>query len=673
MLLRNHMRPPMLMVMQLFTLMAALAFIESAHAASVTFEAKSGVLGSDWALSENVGTACIYITTEDIGYNPISSNRVATYTVTFPAAGTYQLYARILVGPGGYDSDSLFYGNGFGAENPSNNADWIFVNGLAGAGFSNATDIVTGNGTLGSGMWKWINLSQFTGQAGFTVGAGNLTQTFQIGGRETNLYIDKFVFGPANDTFTVSNLDNGTDGTPMPPPNCSIDWTNPRQHISGFGFSSAWCGTLSAAKNSALYGTLGMSLLRVRIDENNNWTDESNNAAAAHAYGAKVLGCAWKAPAYMTYTNVTPTLTNCYLLPNDYKAYALWLNQAANYHHLDYVSVLNEPNLTSSDPTYLNMTADQIRIFCASNAPSIGRPVAMADAFNFDDSVSDPTLNDSNAVKNVSIVSGHFYGGGNYVHTNALAHGKPVWMTEHYLTGGRDNFAVDLSLAKEINDAMNNQFSAYIAWWVQDGDTNINLANSSGYIYKDGYTMGQFAKFIRPGYYRIGTSTTMGSAQISAYKDLASNNFVIVALNPGSTVITQQFNFSGVSASASTITPWITSYTQSLAAQTPITNIGSSFTYSIQPSNIVTFVGALVASPPPTLGVSLKGGQLVLQADLTNGPNYQIQSSTNLLNWSTVFITNFTSASLPTPFVWTNDTTGGVQMNFYRILVVPPF
>ena len=144
-----------------------------------------------------------------------NSNRAwRPYAVPFPAAGTYQLYARVLVGPGGYNSDSLFYGNGFGTQNPTNNSEWIFVNGLAGVGFSNTTDVVTGGGTLGSGMWKWINLSQFTGQAGFTVNAGNLTQTFQIGGRETNLCIDRFVFGSAGDTFTVSNLNNGTDGTP---------------------------------------------------------------------------------------------------------------------------------------------------------------------------------------------------------------------------------------------------------------------------------------------------------------------------------------------------------------------------------------------------------------------------------------------------------------------------
>src|ERR1051325_11234024 len=77
---------------------------------------------------------------------------------------------------------------------------------------------------------------------------------------------------------------------------CTINMTANQQVIDGYGFSNAWCGTLSSAKNNALYGTLGMSILRVRIDENNNWNPEIANAQAAHAAGAKVLGTCWSVP-----------------------------------------------------------------------------------------------------------------------------------------------------------------------------------------------------------------------------------------------------------------------------------------------------------------------------------------------------------------------------------------
>jgi BNR repeat-containing family member len=201
----------------ILTAIAALA-AASASAASVTLEAESGALGADWAVSNSASPAYITITSNDTGNNPASAARVATYSVTFPVAGTYQLYSRVRVGPNTFNDDSLFYANGFGTKSPTTSSDWILVNNLGSAGFDVSTDVVTGGGTLGSGVWKWINLSQFTGQTGFTVSAGNLTQTFQIGAREDGLDLDKFVFGTAGYTFTVAELDAGGPGTPPASP-----------------------------------------------------------------------------------------------------------------------------------------------------------------------------------------------------------------------------------------------------------------------------------------------------------------------------------------------------------------------------------------------------------------------------------------------------------------------
>ncbi|HET7624324.1 MAG TPA: choice-of-anchor tandem repeat GloVer-containing protein, partial [Verrucomicrobiae bacterium] len=103
----------------------------------------------------------------------------------------------------------------FGVKSPTLNSDWIFVNGLAGVGYTATNDIVNGAGTAGDQIWKWINLSQFTGNSDFTVGAGDLTQTFQIGARENGLDMDKFVFGSAGTEFTVADLDSGILHNPV--------------------------------------------------------------------------------------------------------------------------------------------------------------------------------------------------------------------------------------------------------------------------------------------------------------------------------------------------------------------------------------------------------------------------------------------------------------------------
>lgn len=89
------------------------------------------------------------------------------------------------------------------------------------------------------------------------------------------------------------------------------------------------------------------------------------------------------------------------------------MNQAANSIGLDYVSVQNEPDWDSTCEG-CGWTGAQLNIFCANNAPAIGRSVVMPEAVGFTDSFSDPTLNDGNAVGHITIVAGHFYGNGNY-------------------------------------------------------------------------------------------------------------------------------------------------------------------------------------------------------------------------------------------------------------------
>lgn len=187
-------------------------------APAVAWEAESGRLGADWTVSNSPGSAYITIVSNLAGNAPGNAARVATYTVTFPAAGTYHLYARVRVGPGIGDDDSFFFGNGFGAKSPTGSSDWVMVNNLWNVGFANPADVVTGAGTAGPQVWKWINVSQFTRRPGFAVSDGNLTQTFQIGGREDGLDLDKFVFGEANSTFTVADLDAAASTMPLPGP-----------------------------------------------------------------------------------------------------------------------------------------------------------------------------------------------------------------------------------------------------------------------------------------------------------------------------------------------------------------------------------------------------------------------------------------------------------------------
>lgn len=187
----------------------------------VVLQAKSGTLGSDFRTVDTLAISAVITKTDVVNTsNPGNANRVITFQVTFADSGLYDLYAHVLVGKDGFSDDSYFYGNGFGVKNASTDADWVRANGLAAVGYTASTSVVDGGGGASTLVWKWVNMSKYTADAPprtFRVELGALTQTFQIGARESGLYIDKFVFGHTGLYFTVANLTNGEAGSKQNP------------------------------------------------------------------------------------------------------------------------------------------------------------------------------------------------------------------------------------------------------------------------------------------------------------------------------------------------------------------------------------------------------------------------------------------------------------------------
>ena len=185
------------------SLILVLGLACSSNAAVVGFQAESGTLGADFDPPKldplALGGQYITIETTAGGGSPGSEDRVATYTVTFPEAGTYVFYARLMVEDqlnpqAAADNDSMFYGRGFGTKIPNSNADWVQCNGLDMNPFDE---------------YGWFNLTEAVGYGAagisFEVPAGELTQTFQVGAREDGLRMDAFVFSTTS--LTNEQLD----------------------------------------------------------------------------------------------------------------------------------------------------------------------------------------------------------------------------------------------------------------------------------------------------------------------------------------------------------------------------------------------------------------------------------------------------------------------------------
>jgi hypothetical protein len=70
---------------------------------------------------------------------------------------------------------------------------------------------------------------------------------------------------------------------------------------------------------------------------------------------------------------------------------------------------------------------------------------------------------------------------------------------------------------------------------------------------------------------------------------------------------------------------------------------------------------------PQVSSTHFTNGQFTLQVTGDIGPDYLIETSTNLLHWNTIFTTN----SPTLPFTWSDSESGQSAQRFYRVLLGP--
>ena len=317
----------------------------------VIVEAETGALGSALTVNNQDGIQSITISSTVAGGNPTSTDRVATFSVAFPAAGSYELYARLRVGPATFSDDSFYYANGFGAKavsaDTSADGDWILANGLANpVGYTLPSDKVVGGGLAQSGVWKWVKLSAFDGGepsvAVFNVTNDNLTQTFQIAGREDGLDIDKIAFGFQGVYYTVNDLNNGLPGSTVPPPPPYIPPGPPiatgQSKFLGSAFSTSQATNFTAYWNQVTPENGGKWGSVEATRDVMNWADldAAYNIAKTNGFPFKMHTLIWGAqqPAWIE------TLSPEEQLAEIDEWYA---EVAARYPDLDFLDVVNEP------------------------------------------------------------------------------------------------------------------------------------------------------------------------------------------------------------------------------------------------------------------------------------------------------------------------------------------
>lgn len=429
----------------------------------------------------------------------------------------------------------------------------------------------------------------------------------------------------------------------------TITWNVTHQTIDGFGVSNHQEGIkLTTAQADLIFSTTagnGYSILRIGTPEDGscgsvsaacaNGGDPVSDMLLAEARGAKIFATSWTPPPSMkTNGSISCTGGASYgsLLPASYGAFAIYLSNYIKslnaYYGLNIyaISPQNEPEGCHPYDSALWSGADLDAFIknnlgptlAANGQTSVKIMMPEPGGWEFFSSYNDSCMTDSRCASYVGINSFHGYDNSFSISNPYASQQKGFWQTEASAGSGYgpstcggcwDPSIADAMMWAKIIDyniAVGNE-NAWLYWSIKihNGIDNEAVLGPGGFPSIRTYVIGQYSRFVRPGWVRIdATHTPVSGVLISAYKNSSTGDFAIVATNQNDSSVSQQFNLSLFSAT--TVTPWVTSASLNLAQQSNVT-AGSSFTYRLPAQSVTTFVGSngTAPSPPSTLRASV--------------------------------------------------------------------
>jgi glucuronoarabinoxylan endo-1,4-beta-xylanase len=430
---------------------------------------------------------------------------------------------------------------------------------------------------------------------GGAVGTGGITAT---GGNATDA-------GVINPTACSTGAAQSGDVT--------VNLSSPQQKITGFGVSSAWAGSYSNASDADyLWSTTkgaGLTLLRIR------YGDGLAIAKSAAQNGATVWMTPWgtgtNGATGGTYTTTQsnpngctgsmPVLTNPTGLAS---ALVTWVQNAKTQGVPIYaVSAGNEPDSCGINST-TSYSAAQLAAWIDVLGPALAAiNVKLMAPETMNVCGFTPYFNaikaDTAAWNAVNIFASHEYGCGTLPSQPSIAAaGKEYWETEVDTGTGKgdssgDGIASALPMATTLhNDLTKANLNAWHIWWLYNASGNGGcLYDTTNKVWtKRLWALGNYARFVRPGYMRVSTSGTAPSGVlVSAYQNPADGTLAVVAINSNTSATPISLYVSGVVPCS--ITPWVTSAADNLASKTALTVSNARFSATLDAQSVTTFVG----------------------------------------------------------------------------------
>lgn len=380
----------------------------------------------------------------------------------------------------------------------------------------------------------------------------------------------------------------------------NIDLTVEFQAIQGFGGINVpgWIPDLTPEQVDTAFGNgpgqLGLSILRVRVPyDATQFALEAPSAVHAVQLGAKVIASPWTPPPAM---KSNADIVGGSLDVESYAAYADHLLSFRDFMAesgapLYAISVQNEPDIQVSYES-CDWTPQEIARWLAEQGSRFGdTKLIAAESFNFNPNTTDPILQHPIAAGEVDIIGGHIYGRPPADYPLARSLGKELWMTEHFTSSNisANAWPNALAVGKEIHDCMSANFSAYIWWYLR---RSYGPITEDGLVSKRGYLMAQYAKFIRPGFVRVGaTPPAAPDVYTTAYKgDGASDaaRLVLVAVNTSADP--RDITLDADGSCVESFARYTTSATKDVAADGLVLLSGGRAAVTLEGQSVTTFV-----------------------------------------------------------------------------------
>lgn len=438
----------------------------------------------------------------------------------------------------------------------------------------------------------------------------------------------------------------------------TIDWSRTAQEIDGFGASGAFhmAGNLMnfpEPQRTEILDILfsqskgaGLSIVRNFVGDGGSWGSPTNGPSpsiqpqegvwnwtgdedeiwlmreAGKRGCTRYTSTVWSPPAWMKDNN---NVVGGRLRPDKYLAFAEYLSMYVRgykqHHNIDIhsISLANEPDVTVKySSCYWN--GKEFHEFLKVLIPVFERDKITAKVIVGEHSAwtENPvleSLEDSVTAERIDIVGVHAYGtadrgpfppvsqrSGPLVQT--LKQKKKIWQTE--AANLRENYPDirdGLYWAKVLHTHVaENRVSGWFYWWAispyPSGGTLIHMdpKKSTYTVDKRLYTIGNYSRFVRPGYFRVQMDLELApGVLVSAYKSEPARQLIVVAINENVSPKDLELRLEGIEATSAAL--WRTSQSEDLAGLPELRITDNTLRATLASGSVTTFVMNEVTKP----------------------------------------------------------------------------